>query len=86
MEELQSPTSFLVTLDKYVAERRALITIAPDADISDLEAQLQKHRESRQYQLIVRKFQVVVKQLEVDQTAEALARLVHELNEGKPPK
>jgi hypothetical protein len=84
-EEAKTFEMLLVTLGKCVAERRALITIARDGGIRDLEARLETHRASKEYQLILRKFEVAAKQSRVDQTAEALAQLMQQLNEGKPP-
>lgn len=66
-EELRTFTSLLITVGKCIAERRVLITVAQDAGIRDLEAQLQRHRKSPEYQLTATKFQIAAKQAEVDQ-------------------
>lgn len=83
-DELNVLEMLMVTLGKCTAERRVLITIAQDAGIPNLEDRLAHHRESPQYQLLVRRFQIAAKQLQVDSTAEALAQLFAKLNEGKP--
>lgn len=83
-EEAKTVAYLFTMLGRCVAERTALISIAEDAGIREVEAALQKYRNSPDYQLQVRKFELLATRLEIDRTAEALAQLMQLLSGGKP--
>lgn len=83
-EEIKTFAYLFTTLGQCVAERKALIAIANGAGIADVEAVLRKYRDSPEYQLQVRKFELLAKRFEVVQTAEALAELMQLLPGRKP--
>jgi SAM-dependent MidA family methyltransferase len=72
-------------LGQFAAQRRALITILLEAGVTDWEARLTELRKTPQYESIVLRYKTLLKQAEVGVDFEALAQLMQELNEGKPP-
>lgn len=72
-------------LGRFAADRRALITILQKAGINDWEAQLLELRKTPEYQAIALRYQVLLKQVEVDADFEALAQIMQELGGDKPP-
>ena len=86
-EELNELRQIAKWLGEFAAERRAFITILEELRVSPKtwERRLNQLRETPEYRAIALRYQTIFEQMKLDSSFEALARLVQQLNEGKPP-
>ena len=84
-EELAVLREAITMLGKFVAEHRALITTLEELGATGWQTRLHELRETPEYQLIAKRYELAALQYEVDADFEALARLLQQSDEGKPP-
>lgn len=84
-EEMAWLRELVTRLGQFAADRRAFITILEELRVQNWQQRLDELRQTPEYQVIAKRYEVLVRQMEVDANFETLARMLQQLNEGKPP-
>jgi len=83
--EMNQFRELIVRLGQFAAERRAFITIFEELGVQDWQLRLNELRQTPEYRLIANRYELLAGQIEVDADFAALARLLQQADEGKPP-
>jgi len=75
----------ITQLGKFAADRRAFITILEEPKVQNWQPRLDELRQTPEYQVIAQRYEILARQMEVDADFEALARMLQQLNEERPP-
>jgi hypothetical protein len=83
-EMMDTIRKLIKRLGQFAAERRALITILDELKVLNWEQRLEEIRLTPEYQLIAKQYELLALRMQVDEDFEALARMLQQLDEGKP--
>jgi hypothetical protein len=84
-EEMKWLRELITQLGKFAADRRAFITILEEPKVQNWQPRLDELRQTPEYQVIAQRYEILARQMEVDADFEALARMLQQLNEERPP-
>jgi uncharacterized Rmd1/YagE family protein len=84
-EEMKWLRELITQLGKFAVDRRAFITILEEPKVQNWQPRLDELRQTPEYQVIAQRYEILARQMEVDADFEALARMLQQLNEERPP-
>ncbi len=84
-KEMESLRELIMRLGQLAADRRAFTTILEGSKVQNWQHRLDELRQTPEYQLIEKGYEVLACQMEVDANFEALDRMLQQLDGGKPP-